>query len=410
MRRLVILAIVGLLLGAGLVALIEQDPGYVFISVGTITVETSVWFALLLWLLAWWLIALVLRLLSRLLRTRRVLSGWLGGRKARNAAALTNRGLINFIEGHWERARKQLLRAARYSEAPLVNHLIAAQASYRLGDIDEARRQLGIAETVESGAGIALELTQAELQLSSGRYEQALATLVRARSNASKHPYVLELLARAHRQLGDWQSLRELLPELRKRGLMDAPGLDGLEFQVWSELLQGVCTTTGGDAAELEKLWQSIPTAQRDSDALRHRYLRCLIRLEATTKAERLLIEMLEKHWSPTLVSLVGSFPPANTKKLLKAIHRWLELHGNEPALLLAAARVALYAEQWTQAGSWLTEAHAAEPTPENCMELARWHNSQGDRVAAEKLYRQAAALCVPVLPATPLPEGRVAD
>jgi len=224
MRRFVTLAILGLLLGAGLVTLIEQDPGYVFVSVGDITVETSIWFALLLWLLAWAVLVLVFRVLGRLLRTRRAFSGWLGGRKTRNAAALTNRGLINFIEGHWERARKQLLRAARYSEAPLINHLIAAQASYRMGDHDETRRQLGMAESVEAGAGIALELTQAELQLSDGRYEQALATLVRARKNANKHPYVLELLARAHRQLGDWQSLRDLLPEFAHRSRSDRFG------------------------------------------------------------------------------------------------------------------------------------------------------------------------------------------
>ena len=196
MRRLLIVTLVGLVIGAALINLVEQDPGYVFISLGDVTIETSFWFATVLWLVVWALLSASLAALRTLLRGRQWISDWVVGRKARNAGALTNRGLISFIEGHWARARRQLLRAARYSDAPLVNHLLAAQASYRLGDVDEMRRQLGLAETVEAGVGIALELTQAELQLTAGHNEEALATLVRARANASKHPHVLELRER----------------------------------------------------------------------------------------------------------------------------------------------------------------------------------------------------------------------
>lgn len=402
MRRFLIFAVIGLLVGAGLVALIEQDPGYIFLSLGDITVETSVWFGLLLAVFAEALIVLVFWLLRRVFRTRRVLSGWLGGRKARNAAALTNRGLISFVEGNWERSRRQLLRAARYSEAPLVNHLIAAHASFRLGEWDEARSQLGKAESVEAGAGIALELTQAELQLSAGRYEQALATLVRARANASKHPYVLELLARAHRKLEDWQSLRDLLPELRKHGLLDAPSLAGLESELWRALLDA---STGIDDQEaLDKLWQSIPMSQRDQTDLRLCYVGRLIQMQALAKAERMLVDMLDKRWDIELVRLVGTFAPARPDKFLKTVQRWLEVHGHEPALLHAAGRVALFAEDWDQAQTWLQESRASEPSAEVCLELARLRAARGDRAAAIELMSEAAKRGVGPLPTTPLP------
>jgi hypothetical protein len=118
MRRVLLVVVLGLLLGAGLMALIERDPGLVVISYGDTTVETSVWLALVLWLLVWGLLAFSLRLLRGAWTLRGSVSGWLGGRKARNASALTNRGLISFIEGNWSRSRRQLLRAARYSKAP----------------------------------------------------------------------------------------------------------------------------------------------------------------------------------------------------------------------------------------------------------------------------------------------------
>jgi len=403
-RVLLLLALAGLLLGAGLVALIEQDPGYVFVSVGGIAIETSVWLAVLLLLLAMAGISGMWRLLLGIFRSRRALSAWLGGRKHRNAAALTNRGLISFIEGNWARARKQLLRAARYSEAPLINHLWAANASFRLGDLEEMRKQLGIAAEVESGAGIALELTQAELQLSAGHYEQALATLVRARRNASKHPYVLELLTRAYTELGDWQALRELLPELRRHGLTSTSELAQLEATVWRGVLSDLTHSSELTEAALDKLWQSIPLQQRETAPLLECYLNALVCLGAHAKVQRQLVASLDKQWRPTLLPLFGQFVPADPKKLYKVVGRWLDQHGPEPGLLLAAGRVALHAEQWSKAQQWLQDAHSVEPTVAVCMLLAQLREAQGDVGPAADYRREALDLALPPMVKTPLP------
>ena len=136
----------------------------------------------------------------------------------------------------------------------MLNHLIAARASFRLGDVDEARHQLGLAETIDVDAGIAVELTQAELQLTAGQYEQALATLVRARANASKHPYVLELLARAHFQLEDWEALKQLLPDLKKHDLGSSSQLVTIERATWLGLMAAAVAAPDSKAA-LEATW-----------------------------------------------------------------------------------------------------------------------------------------------------------
>ena len=404
MRALLLLALAGLLIGAALIALIEQDPGYVFASIGSITLETSVWVALLLLLLVMACIAGIWRLLMGILRGRRVISAWLGGRKHRNAAALTNRGLISFIEGNWARARKQLLRAARYSEAPLINHLWAANASFRLGDLEEMRKQLGVAAEVEAGASIALELTQAELQLSAGHYEQALATLVRARRNTNKHPYVLELLTRAYTELGDWQALRELLPELRRYGLASTSALAQLESMIWQGVLSELTHSSKLTEATLDKLWQSIPLQQRETALLLESYLNALVCLGANAKVQRQLVASLEKQWRPTLLPLFGHFVSAEPKKLFKVVCRWVDQHGPEPALLHAAGRVALHAEQWSKAQQWLQDAHTIEPTVAVCVLLAQLREAQGDVGPAADYRREALDLALPTVANTPLP------
>ena len=404
MRRLLIVILVGLVVGAALINLVERDPGYLFISLGDVTIETSFWFATILWLVVWALLSASLAALRTLLRGRQWISGWVVGRKTRNAGALTNRGLISFIEGHWARARRQLLRSARYSDAPLVNHLLAAQASYRLGDVDEMRRQLGLAETVEAGVGIALELTQAELQLTAGHNEEALATLVRARANASKHPHVLELLARVHRKLADWAALRDLLPELRRHDLLESPHLQGLEAELWFALLNTACQSAI-DSNELQHVWQTIPLSWRETDSLRCRYIESLVARGMTAEHEKLLIAMLNKQWNTRLVRVIGSYPPADPKRLIKAIRRWLEGHGQEAVLLVAAARLAQHMGDWQQARSWFEEANKIEPQADTCMELVRLTSAQGDRVAADSYLQLAGSQLLDELPLAPIPE-----
>ena len=405
-RRLIVLLVLGLLLGAVLVNQLEQQPGYVYISLGDVVLETTVWFAVFIWLLTWGLLVLALSLLRRLWGTHRAVSGWLGQRKSRNATALTNRGLINFIEGNWARARKQLLRSARYSEAPLINHLIAARASFRLGDIEEAKHQLGTAESVEAEAGIAVELTQAELQLSGGNYEQALATLVRARSNAAKHPYVLALLARAHRQLGDWQALRPLLPELHKYGLLEDAGLRGLEGELWEALVVSVAGQSDATVADLESLWRDIPLAQRELVTLRRVFLQALSDMGAQDELQRHLVAWLAKQWQVELLDFLGRSPPTNPRKLLKTMKKWLDTHGEDPLLLLAAARVALYAKEWDAAQQWLETAYERDASAEICCELARFIDARGEQARAAELRAEAAALSVGPLPELPLPNS----
>ena len=75
-------------------------------------------------------------------------------------------------------------------------------------------------------AANAVLLTQAELQLDQGQYEQALATLRRLEENSPNHSHALALLGRLYFRLEDWNHLSELLPRLRKQGRLDGPTLD----------------------------------------------------------------------------------------------------------------------------------------------------------------------------------------
>ena len=80
MRRLFIMILLMLLGGVGLIALIEREPGYVLVSYGLWTLETSLWVGLLLLFVLCVTVYAILRFLFRLMSTRGLLSDWLSMR------------------------------------------------------------------------------------------------------------------------------------------------------------------------------------------------------------------------------------------------------------------------------------------------------------------------------------------
>jgi Uncharacterized enzyme of heme biosynthesis len=153
----------------------------------------------------------------------------------RRARRQTTRGLLALAEGNWGRARKLLEAGANKADTPLINYLSAAEAAHELGDDEEADVLLRKAWESTAGSDLAVGLTQAKLQLSAGKLEQALATLLRLRRKSPNHPFVLKQLSNAYIALEDWQALSELLPELRRQAVMDDESLNQLEKRVWRQ-------------------------------------------------------------------------------------------------------------------------------------------------------------------------------
>jgi HemY protein len=407
MRKLFLLLLIALLLGVGVVAVIETDPGYVLVAYGNYTVETSLWVGLLILALFTLVIYAVVRLFRRLIGGQHSLTSWLGSRRSRASSRLTTRGLISYIEGNWQRARKQLLRGARNSEAPLVNYLMAARASYRLNEPDKMREYLGAAEEAEAEAGIAVELTQAELKLHARQYEQALATLVRARRNAGRHPYVLDLLHRAYYGLKDWEQLAQLLPELKKYKVLDNEAAARLEREIYTSLLAaGARADDDGDA--LRAAWQSMPGHLKQDETALAGYVALLVNKGNHAAAEKVINRALKHRWDSNLVRQYGYLESEHPARQLTQAESWLSAHTDDPQLLLCLGRLAAREKLWGKSRDYFESAYRLEPTPEVCAELGRLLVALGEPKVAAAYYREGLQGSQVGLPDLPMPEAIV--
>ena len=77
MRKIFTLILIALLLGVGVVAMIETEPGYLLLAYGDYTLESSLWVGLVLIVLATLLLYGLVALLRRVLGGKsRWLAGW----------------------------------------------------------------------------------------------------------------------------------------------------------------------------------------------------------------------------------------------------------------------------------------------------------------------------------------------
>jgi HemY protein len=373
----------------GLTLVAQRDPGYVLLSYSGWSVETSLGLFLAALAIAFALLYFTIRLLAGTFHLPLRLGGWQRRRHAARARRRTNRGLIALAEGNWPRAERDLSRAAKTSDTPLINYLGAARAAQKQDAEDRRDQYLSQAYESMPDAELAVGLTQADVQLSQGQLEQALATLRHLRGIAPKHTYVLYLLKKLYEKLESWDDLHDLLPELRRHHILNPSELEALEHRVCRMRL-----TLAGDSLEsLQQYWETLPKALRHTPDLVHDYAARLIPLNAEQQAEEILREALKKQWDPQLVRLYGQVRGADLNLQLTTAEHGLKEHENHPELLLALSRLCLHNQLWGKARSYLEASLGMEQRAETYCELGNLLQQMGETEKAAQHFRMGLEL-----------------
>lgn len=389
-----IIVVLALFISAFAAHFLLADPGYVIINFRGYVVEMSVpvliGLAVLL-LFGVWLIRKIY------LAPRRLGEAAGRYRSARSGQKLT-RGMIAVAEGDFARGEKMLARAASGSDSPLFNYLQAARAAHLQGHDERRDEWLRLAYEQTPEAANAVLLTQAEFQLDRGQNEQALATLRRLDENSRDHAHALALIGRLYFKLEDWDSLSELLPRLKKNNQLKPETLDTWQIRVHQEALRNAA-----DSDAVAAVWKGVSRAHRTNTALLEAYYRGLMRAGEHDRVEKELGSILKSNWRGPLVQLFGLVEATDSSKQLKRAEGWLKNHGDDPDLLLAAARLCLRNELWGKARSYLETVISLRPTPDAYQVYGALLNEMGEADAAATAYRDGLGM-VAAGPLTALP------
>ena len=392
MRIGLLILITAAVLGGLVGTLMLRDPGYVLVSYAGRVLETSLWFALMLFVVAYFALRIVVFVSARLLRGRSLLGAWRAERGQRSADRQTARGLMLLAEGQWTEARRVLTDAGVSATTPFVNYLQAARAAHESGDAEGRDELLDRADDSTPGARAAVLLTRARMLFDKGHWRDCRATLLEVREMTPRHPFMLDMLRQCHERLQDWQAVIELLPDLRRARAVDGESLQALERRAWSHRL---------DEADFAETWRNLPKELRRDPELTAAHARRLVDTGDSATAERAVRKELERNWHPVLVELYGCIPSPNLARQMAAAEGWLADRPDDAALLLALGRIAMMGGAWSKAREYLESSLRLEASSAVYGELGRLLTRLGEFIRGNEYLAKASIQ----LPHLPLPE-----
>ena len=389
--RLSILLLLALVIGTGLALFLKQDPGFVVFGYRHWTLETSLGLFLLVLVAGFAALYFLIRLGLHTLGFSPRLRNWRSARRRRHAHKQLSQGLIALSEGRWDVAEKRLARSAAACDVPLLNYLGAARAAQQLG-LDDARdRYLRQAHDSDPAAELAVGLTQAELQLAHNQLEQALATLGKLRDIAPRHTHVLRLLMKLYRQLSDWDQLKILLPELKRRKVLSEQEERELNLGIYGHTLDsgkpGVQT--------IVRAWEALPKPLRQEEKLLVDHIARLHAAEQDHEVERLIRDALKRTWNDDLVWWFGVIQVRDARAQLTLAEHWLQQHPRNPMLLLTLARICRRNQLWGKARSYLEASLGSGPRVETYWELGNLLDQLEEMEPAAQAYRDGLKLAI---------------
>ncbi len=324
-------------------------------------------------------------------------------RKLRRAAQLARReqrarldlmrGLLEFAAGEWAACEKAVTRSIQDAQRPVVNYLLAARAADMQGAHERSEQWLKLAQAADPTEQLPVLISQAEIQLRHKQFEAASETLQALEACGKQNSRGLLLLARLYRQLGEFEKLRALEPNLRRAPGIRPAAVDELIDQAYLEMLKAVAES--GDAQRLNKAWeQASKQASRRPEVILA-YARGAMKCGDAARAEKILREAIDDHWNESLAAAYGELELPDPLAPLAAAEKWLRTRPEDPVLLVACARLCIRAELYGKARSYLETSLAIRRQPVTCQLLGNLLHQLGEKERAAQVLNEGLALAI---------------
>ncbi|MDD5295548.1 MAG: heme biosynthesis protein HemY [Rhodocyclaceae bacterium] len=377
-------------LAVGLSLAARYNDGYVLFVLPPWRVEVSLNLLVVLWLAAFAILYLLLRLVVNTLRMPGQVRAFRERKKKEKGQRSLREALSSLFEGRYGQAIKSAEIAAATGEAPGLSALVAARAAHAMND--EARFQSWLARAARHDAQVrsARLMTQADLYCRSRDFTAALESLETLDRGGQRHIAALRLALKVRQGAGQWQEVLRLARHLEKHKVIGSEHAAALKARANQELMRGM----EHDPLGLARYFDDLPAAERRDAKMAALAARALLDAgdEASLLSARQVIEeALEAEWEPLLARLYGEIKGGDLRARTAKAEKWLKSHTEDAQLLMTLGRLCREQQLWGKAESYLEAALAVEPGRAAHLELARLYDILGRSESANKHYREAA-------------------
>ena len=300
-----------------------------------------------------------------------------------------NDALLAFFQGRYASAEKSAAAALSGDETKGVAAIIAARSAHELGRFSEREQFLDHAKGSAPEVDQARLTTLADLLVSQGRHEEALAVLKDLSARDSRNLRLLRLKLEAEQALRNWDEVLTTVASLLKLG-----GIGPAEaVAVRRAAHLGNLNRKAQDATALATYWKQLPAEMRVEPAVAATAARYHLALGGNAEAQAIIEQALEREWHPSLVALYGESAGGDALPQIERAEKWLRQNARDPALLLALGKLCMRQSLWGKAQSYIEASLALEPTHDGHMTLARLMEQIGKPQEAVAHFRKSAQL-----------------
>ncbi len=373
----------------GIALVARNSTGYVVIFSGTQRIELSLNLLVFLVIAGYLAFYLAARLVATLISIPGRVRTYREERtRARLRQSLSD-SLLAFFQGRYASAEKSAAAALLGDETKGVAATIAARSAHELGRFNEREKFLDHAKGSAPDVDQARLTTLADLLVSQGRHEEALAVLRDLSARDSRNLRLLRLRLQAEQAMRLWDAVLDSVDALARLG-----GIGPAEAATARRAAHlGNLARDSLDGAALAAYWKQLSGEMRNDPTVAATAARYHLALGNAAAAQAIIEQALEREWNPALVALYGEAAGEDALPQIERAEKWLRAHARDPALLLALGKLCMRQGLWGKAQSYIEASIALEPTHDGHMTLAALMERIGKPQEAVLHFRKSAEL-----------------
>ena len=360
--------------------LIQDLNGYVLLEFFQYSLETSVPVLLLGMLLGY----LLIRILSLIWRSPRIIREMLANRSAKRTQRLLNDSLILLSKGDIRKAKKKLRSASSTNHPILQSFLLNIEMSIESGDIAESHNWVEKASS---------KLPEVKDYI----YTFASKSLIDAGCFIDARSYVDELIESNPKNPTANQLLFKILKDTRDYDLILRKIFEFSDYINDDELAQTIHSMVK-DAIKHQKPTETvidrIPKSIETHSMIVTSKIEAWINNKEYLKAEIELRKQIPNNWNKELILLYAELGDDKLNELSERTDKWLEERPKDANLWLVASRLAQKDGLWSKAQQCIERSIEITPASETYTELALILSELGEKEQASealKLARQTS-------------------
>lgn len=324
MIRVMILSIIVLGLAMLLGPIIVNNPGYIMLVVGGVTIEATLVNMLILIALAGLALWLFTWVLKRLLNLRHLSFSFLRSRKTRRARRAFEQGMLAYARHDFVSANQLFDIAQAEDELLKIKQTMAAYSAFFAGEVKKANQLAAQLDEDDADSWVVV----ADLLVRQNNPQAAVSYLQPKVPQAPKHAKLGQVWLTALKAAEQWQLLLEQIPQALKLQWYSKTQWQQQRFELYPYAVCGL--SQQGLFDENQSWWTALPAKDRKSVAVVLGKAWALARQGQAEQAEQQILNSLALNdlaaaW-PVLVQLpLGR----SVLQLRKQLQHWLRDHSN---------------------------------------------------------------------------------